>query len=363
MNAKKDIKSTILIALFLAILILPNLIMLTNLENNQDNKQIKFKDFPELNLKEPIAFIRGFKNYYNDNFGLKTTSVKNYIDFKINFLEENPIPNRVVHGKNGWYFLGNEFSNVHNNTFGNEPFLKNELKLITQNLNSIINYLSSHGIKFYLVVPPDKNRIYQEEMPYKLNQNITKLEELKEHLKKELDFEIIDLTSTILSNKPNDLLYYKTDSHWNDYGAFLGYTEVINVISKDFTIPQNPLLNYNIDKDIIENGGTINMINLIIKEKAITLNKKTASNIITKKSTRIDTRYLNSKINLKLIMHRDSFANAWIRFFNESFGESIYLRGYVLDKTLIEKEKPDIIIFEIIERDISILSNQKSFQN
>jgi len=359
MNSKKDIKYTILIALFLAMLILPNLIMLTSLENNKNNEQIKFKDFPELNLKEPIKFIKDFKNYYTDNYGLKTTSVSNYIDFKSKILKENPIPNRAFLGKNGWYFLGNHDNNVLNNAFGNDDFLNGELTRITKNIDNIITYLSSKSIKFYLVIPPDKNRIYPENLPYTLNQNKTKLEILKEHLKKELNFEIIDLTDVYLTNKKNDLFYLKTDTHWNQYGAFLGYKETINVLSKAFDVSSQPISSYKLEEEIVDNGDLINMINLKIEEKAITLNDKTKTDVITKTQTYKYKHFINPNKSLKLLMHHDSFANAWIRFFNESFGESIYLRGYVLDKGLIEKEKPDIIIFEIVERDITILSQEK----
>ncbi len=359
MKTTKKIESTILIIVFLTMLTLPNIIMLVGLENNQENKQIRFKVFPEFNLNEPIKYVRDIKNYYEDNFGLKSTLVNNYIDFKFIFLEENPIPNRVVRGKEGWYFLGNEFNNTFNNSFGNDTFLNGELEKITQNIKNIKNYLSAKNILFYLVVPPDKNRIYQEKLPFNLSQNKTKLEILKKHLKKEIDFDIIDLTDISLTNKLKELIYLKTDTHWNEYGAFLGYNETINILSKKNNVSSVPISNYNLEEKVIDNGDIINMINLNIEEKAIFLNRKTRSNIITKKLSGHVKHYINPNKNLKLLMHHDSFANDWIRFFNESFGECIYSRGYILNKTLIEKEKPDILIFEIIERDIALLSQEK----
>jgi len=359
MKATKNIKCGILIITFLTMLILPNIVLLMGLENNLENEQIKFKVLPNFNIKEPIASLRDIKNYYQENYGLKTTLVNGYINFKSNLLKESPIPNRVFSGKNGWYFLGNEYNNVLNNTYGNDDFLNKELERITLNIKNTINYLSSKNIMFYLVVLPDKNRIYQEKMPFQLNQNKTKLEVLKKHLKKEIGFEIIDLTNVLLTNKQKGVLYFKTDTHWNDYGAFLGYTETINILNKDFDISKTTLSDYKTVEKIIDNGDLINLINLNIEEKSISFIENTESKVITHEFSYKNKHFFNSNKNLKLLMHHDSFANYWFRFFNESFRECIYSRGYILNKSLIEKEKPDIIIFEIIERDINLLSQQK----
>jgi hypothetical protein len=59
-------------------------------------------------------------------------------------------------------------------------------------------------------------------------------------------------------------------------------------------------------------------------------------------------------------MYRDSFSIAWIPYFVESFEESIYLTNYNIDGAFIEKVKPDIVIYEIVERNLgSVLLNIK----
>lgn len=333
------------------LLLLPNLIMFLGVEPIETKKNdIKF------DIKKPLASITYFKNHYEENFGLKSTMIKGYIDFKINILNENPIQNRVTKGRDGWYFLGNHYNNLINDHFGNAPFTDDELYSITNHISEINTYLKSKNIKFYLVVPPNKSSIYNDKLPYQLTKSATRLDVLKAHLKKEINFEIIDLKSDLLLKKDEEQLYYKTNTHWNDYGAYLGYQSVIKTLNHDFNISKSPISNYDYEEGFKE-GDITAMIKNNTLEKTQYLIKKDTSNISTIVNTYQHLHFKNLNQPLKLLMYRDSFANNWISYFNDSFGETIYLRHYILDKSFIEKEQPDIVIFEIVERNLNVLLN------
>ena len=331
------------------LLILPNIVMVFDKTNKKDDN-----DFPELNLKKQKESISSLKSYYLDNFGLKDFFLKNYLKTKTNLLKENPKPNSVVKGKNGWYFLGNQYNNVLDDAYGNDDFTDKELNNIILSIKDINNYLNSKNIKFYLVVPPNKSSIYKEHLPYKLSQNTNKLTVLKNKLVNEINFKIIDLTDTLLASKNEAQLYHKTDSHWNDLGAFIGYSKTIKEISKDIEVSLANKSDFNITTQIVDNNDLIKMINTTAENETVIFKPK--NDINPEPYLNSYHRYLNPDKNLKIIMHRDSYADAWIKYFIESFGETFFLENYKLDKDLIEKVKPDIIIFEIIERNLTTLS-------
>jgi len=318
------------------------------------------KPFPKLDLKNFTKSIKKIDKHYNNQFGLKSQMVNVFTKFKSEILNENPIPNRVLAGKDGWYFLGNHNNELFNDSFGNHSFSMIELEEIKKNIQSTREELASRGIDFYIVVPPNKHRVYSEKLPYQLQQNTTRLEALNSYLKKEIDFEIIDLRDTLVANKNNQLLYYKTNTHWNDIGAFIGYQKTINAI--DPNIPKVNISNYNIDYDSQILGDITNMINLKNNEREVKLIKKTSSKVKPIKSTYQFKRFMNYSKNRVMVMYRDSFSDAWIPFFNESFRETIYLRGYHINYGFIDHKKPDIVIFEIVERNLSsiLLHNKKS---
>jgi hypothetical protein len=54
----------------------------------------------------------------------------------------------------------------------------------------------------------------------------------------------------------------------------------------------------------------------------------------------------------KLVMLRDSMAIALIPLLSENFSRSVYASTRELDRALIEREKPDIVIEELVERSL-----------
>ena len=364
MTKDKNIKYKIITILFLVAILLPNIIQVLDVEYRLiNNENRKYKTFPEFNIKSPIASIGDYKNYYLENFGLKTTLVNNYINVKSNVLNENPIPNRVVQGTDGWFFLGNNYNNVLNNSFGNDPFTEKEITNTIAYLRGLKDYFNSKNIAFYVVIPPDKNNIYQEFLPYKLKQNTTKLNVLKPLLKEKANINIIDLSIPLLKNKNKQQLYYKTDTHWNYYGAYIGYNYTIDIIRKDFNLNKVAINDFEFINEIYTKGDLTKMINKIKDEPSITIKKKVNSKAKLISKTNNTIHYQNNTKSLKTILFRDSFATNWIPFFNESFQEIIYHKKHIINKNEIESFKPDIVIFEIIERNIDMFGNTDIYKN
>lgn len=352
----RHIQDYLLIIGFLLLLIIPNLVMLFDLENTPNNENKKFSKTPDFNLENPQLYISDFKNYYVNNLGLKLTFTNMYLNFKSQILNDHPLPNEVVQGKEGWYFLGNSYNDILNDSFGNVPFTNAELHAITQKLRKIKQHLNLKKIEFYIVVPPNKQSIYKEHLPFQLTSHTKRLSQLQQHLKTHSDLKIIS-PETLLMSKKNDLpLYHKTDSHWNDYGAFLGYSETIKMIGKDFDIAPIPRSDYRMTTTLFK-GDLMPILNKNSDEESLVLKKIKPSKVDTLSAVYTFRHFTNPTNNLKLIMHCDSFADAWIPFFNESFGETVYVRNYIIDNSLIEKIQPDIVIFEIVERNLIDLLN------
>lgn len=343
---------------FLFLLVLPNLVMLSGLEDTKNNENREFTEVPPFNLSQPKRLFKEYKNYYANNFGLKTTLVNAYINFKTDVLKENPLPNQVVKGKDGWYFLGNAHADILNDRFGNVSFNAAELHAIATRLENTKRYLELRNIKFYVVVAPNKQTIYPENLPFGLKQHPTRLDQLQKYLKLHTDITFISLKERLISEKRHGLLYHKTDTHWNAYGAYFGYSETMAAISKDFDIWPTPLEEYH-DISASIKGDIPPMINMKTNEKVKLLKKNKVSSIDTLSAHYTFQHYTNQSQDLKLIMHSDSFSDAWIPYFNESFKETLFLRSYALDPALIDDIKPDIVMFEIVERHLIDFTHPK----
>ena len=63
---------------------------------------------------------------------------------------------------------------------------------------------------------------------------------------------------------------------------------------------------------------------------------------------------LNPAASGKLILFRDSFAGSWTSFLCQNFREVVYIWQYEWNLPLLEREKPDIVVDEILERFLSV---------
>jgi len=354
MNANTNITRVFCIAFLIALLI-PNIVLFFGLDKDvKSNTSITFKKRPEFNFKTPMKSIGNYKNYYLENHGLKKSHINNYIALKKQILNDNPIPNRVVKGKDDWYFLGNHYNNAFNDAYGHTVITKEELDAISKSIIDTDAYLKSLNIDFYIVIPPNKHTVYKENLPYTLEEKPTRFDVLNDYLKERTDFKIIDLRSHILSEKDKEL-YLKTDTHWNEHGAFIGYNVVMNEIAKKRNITKRSINEYDIESKTIGERDLDRMINLnqTVANTILVPKFEEQANTIISSRNRIHVK--NDKRDLKLLMYRDSFAEAWMDFFNETFGESLYLRGYSVKKGDIKKEQPDVVILEVIERNLTLI--------
>ena len=339
---------------FLTLTLIPNIIMLTGLE--EKSKFNKTTHYPEINAKNPRNTLSSIKYYYLSNHGLKSTFINTYIEIKKNILHENPIPYRVVEGKEKWYFLGNFNNNILDNTFGFKIYSDVDLYRMKQNLIDLKLYLKSIGVDFYLVIAPNKSTIYREKLPYSFPENKTPYSQFLSKIKIEDSLNIIDLRPVLTKLKDSTQLYHKTDTHWNHFGAYIAYNEVINNINKTHDVIKPTSLNHFLAKKDCLEGDISRMININTKE-SITRYKTNTSSLVEISEDNDDfTSFSNQEKDLKLLMYRDSFANNLIDYFNSSFNEVVYYRYNIgIKKSDIIKTKPDVFILEVGERHFDVL--------
>ena len=334
--------------------------MLSHLEDN-DKAIITLEQQPlKIDPKDPVGSLRSFKKFYSENFGLKRTMVESYISLKRNLLNEQPLPDRVVMGKDSFFFLGNNFNKLLNDSFGMEELSEFELMATAQNIISIRDRLAKNNIQFYIVVIPNKHRIYQVNIPFKIEQRPTRLQQLNHYLKRTFDFSLISLEKELIAEKGNAQLYYKTNTHWNDLGAYIGYITVITELNKTNKFHISVISNFEVTSEPIEND-IANMINLKIDEKGPVLEQLAVGSLLDSASNGTANSEEIPNNPKKLVMYHDSFGYNWMKFFNTSFMDPTYVKGTLIDYNYIESLQPDIVIVEIVERNlIEVFKNKEN---
>src|SRR5512133_762707 len=116
------------------------------------------------------------------------------------------------------------------------PFSQEDLFQIQQRLDGTRAFLKEKGVTFLVVVAPDKNSIYAEYVPAEIRKVSpqSRLDQLLAYERQHGQTQILDLRPALLQAREANQVFYRTDTHWNSYGAYAGYVEVLNALRQDF---------------------------------------------------------------------------------------------------------------------------------
>jgi len=321
---------------------------------------------PRWNFTSWVTFPADFEAFYNDRFAFRTKLVAalNYAKYRCFAYSGSP---KVLVGKKDWlYFIdgGDE------ETLRNYPLLTHaELENWLRVFEARRAWLAKRNIRYVLFLPPSKCTIYREYVPdeYTSLSKETRLDQLLRLLRANSKVDALDLRDTLLQEKQLGPLFYKTDTHWNRLGAFIGYNRVIHFVQGWF--PKTKCLelaDLNIEPFTFTNGDLCDLLGLrgLIRETTIRACPKQqrwrfsrdpkVTNLTDDQhardpfATEIDDPALP-----KALCFRDSFMQAPQIFFSESFRRIAYYWRYDFPVDLINKEHPDIVIQEFYERGLA----------
>jgi hypothetical protein len=363
-----SIRPTLLAFVFGILLLLPTLDQifgLTSRFGSTENRQIS--KIPPLNFPHVRSFTRQFDQYYKENFGWRNALFYAYSRWKLNVLGESPLPEKVVVGKNGWFYLGNSYNNVINQHRGLQPLSADSARYITNHLLMRQQELAKQGIRLYVMVAPDSHSIYPEFLPNRLGGTSTpsRLDVLKQAIQ-QTSVPFIDVRDTLTRTKAHHIVYHQTDTHWNDYGTMVGSATLLERIRQDQpAIPPMRLSDFNIQQQKGVGGDLVNMLTVQEEQKdpiyyyiqpSGSRTARQTATIPNEKSGFQSTRFTGSGSG-KLLFIGDSFSHSMMQFLPAYFQDSYFVRGSQLDTELVRSERPDIIVIEVVERNISTLGN------
>lgn len=303
----------------------------------------------EFNKKRPFEM---FDTYYKNNFAFRNILAQQYLNFNANYSKTSSLPDRVVIGKEGWFFLGDFWNDNYSEAIGVAP---QDIPRLDATVNRVLDmqkFCDSLGIKFYYFMPPNSHTINAKFLPVVPNHRQRNMDYIFTALQNKVN--CIDVRKELSSENKNFDLYYKTDSHWNSNGAFIGSQKLLRTIQKDF--PNIALLdknNYNISVKDIHQMDLTKMLKEYSNDKEYSYKEKIKPSF----KVTMDTvnkvplrRIINNKYAYKGIIFRDSFFEHILQFTDNTFKEILYISSPIFDKQRVLAEKPDFVVFEIVER-------------
>jgi alginate O-acetyltransferase complex protein AlgJ len=367
-NKASRIFDNLLIVSFIIGLFLP--LGLTHNRKESVTEKRKLAEFPELkwDQKSTIKFPSQFESFFNDHFGLRDQLTQVYSLYSI-ILKSSSNP-KVLIGLDDWLFYVNPAEgNSLEDYRRNDPFTLEELKSWKIGLEAKHKWLKQQGIPYLFVVVPDKYSIYPEYMPEHIRQvgKQTRLDQLIEYMK-DSEVTVLDLRPALLAAKQQGQLFYKTDTHWNDFGAAIAQYEIIRTIQKIY--PNLTPIKYSWqDFGLREykSGDIANMLNIsyFLKEMIPELHKALpiCNKHIVEKHPEDQikaTFFTDCRIDApRALIFRDSFFIALQPYISQYFAKTVYVWEWPdlnLLKKYLQYNRPEIVIEARVERHLKFIN-------
>ena len=313
----------------------------------------KLTDCPKLHFKHLSDFTTQYESFASDHMPFLNALVtfRNLLKYKLWNVSGS---SKVLAGKQGWlYYMGDGSAVI----FRHEVlYSKEELDQWKQSMEERSDWFAQRGMKYVFVVAADKPSVYPEYLPpgFGAVRPQSRMDQLSEYLKGDPKISFVHLAETMQANKGKKLLYFKTDSHWNDFGAFIGYKKLMQVIEPCFpTLQTLPRSAVQFASACNAEGDCTSMMGLLgcLPENTPTLVGVAGPSAFKLASNRQGAAQRHPRL---LVLH-DSFGEYLKPYFNATFPSARYeieLHND-FDKNLVLADKPDIVVQELAERRVA----------
>jgi hypothetical protein len=251
----------------------------------------------------------------------------------------------------------------------NESILNQMKKRVSDRLDQMHKYNKDAEIVYMIV--PSPMTTYPELVPerYTKTDGITAFDQITGKLK-EAGATVIDLRDTFNKHKNDEMpIYYKLDSHWADYGAYLAYVELFEHISKkfpdakprdidefkwtaDYYTSADACLYLGIPQVQVKEYGYYREFDFADPGNITSVPRYRGMQLIYNDLTCDEKVFTTNRSNLpSCVVYRDSYSAAIYDLIPEKMNKTHYIGmwSYAWQSWTVNNEKPDYVIYIVSE--------------
>ncbi len=312
------------------------------------------------------AFATRFERAFGDRFGGREPLLRLHNRTLVRAFGVSPAPNVLI-AREGWlFFLGEDARALDRYHRGALPVSDADLVGVVAELKRRQRFLAARGIPYVVTIAPDKFTIYPELLPEwaAATHGATPLDRLVEIIRTDATLRFVDLRGPLRAAKRSERVYYATDSHWNSLGAAVAYRAIMKAVSDALparhivaapVVPPEYVPGVDIYRgDVARMTGDPNSFG----EPDYAPLWKILAAQDSRCAKRVDAGddagfewYACARPGLpRAVVYRDSMAIPLIPLLSENFSRVAYVSSRRLDPAFVEREAPDVVIEEMVER-------------
>ena len=280
-----------------------------------------------------------------------------------------------VVGRDGWMFLG-DFANANMAQATSRRVLSTqEADAWAAVVSEQREWLATRGIPMVVVVGPAKWSVYPEKLPaWAADERTTSSFDVVQETHPELD--LVDLRPALREAGQEHDTYSRLNSHWTDYGAYVGWRELAGRI--DDALPGATMVVPGLEGVGSRDDGpnefdsmmgvrapnpwTYPELTAPLPDVAMVEDDGTSRTVPGDTETALldlptETRSTRAGNDLTALVLRDSMGDALSPYLQASFGRTVQVRHNVDDpaaapnlQAWVEETQPDVVVFEMAER-------------
>lgn len=345
------------LCLFVLLFIVPQLLypFVKPYLNNANTENRTLAEKPSLTADGFESFPADYEEYYNDAMPYRNQLIRlnNTLQY---FLFRQQDINGVAIGRDGWlFYCSEEAGNPVNQSLGCWHFSEEELKNMAESMQRTKDTLAERGIEFVLFIPPNKETIYMEKLPsyYEQQDEYTATDQLVDYLGEHTDVTVVYPKAELLEYKekhPDEQLYLKLDSHWNNLGAYIGAKSLAAALGID--MPEAESLG--ITKVQKTSGDLAVVMNAAVTDVDIDYELSGITELTSEKikdDEQSEMVFMTAGADKRrLFVARDSYSIALAPIIATQFESSVFVHHTLFSQDKIFASDADIYVLEIVER-------------
>ena len=210
--------------------------------------------------------------------------------------------------------------------------------------------------EFIIFIPPNKERVYSEYMPdyYGEPAEMYPVRQIVEYLRAHTDVKVVYPYLALMDAKAalgSDInLYYKTDTHWNELGAYIGTRELLRALGIELAALDAPGIT--IEKSKVAAGDLADMLNLgafLDHDYQYSVSGVDLHDV--KERSAVGYSFTSVGADKRtLVMVRDSYIHAMRYYIGSQFSISDLIQWDDFDYETVRERNADIVVLETVER-------------
>lgn len=359
-------KQLILAGVFLALLVAPAIGQLAQID--ADIRRLERREpepLPALprTMDEWRAFPKRLDRYLADSLGFRPYLIAGLN--AIRYALGRSTSSEVLLGKDEWLFFTGD--REHEQFIGTDRFTEASLERWFEAMEARQSWLAARGIPMVVFIAPNKHSIYPEMLPdwVRRRETATRTDQVVARAARS-SLRIIDARPSVLAAKDRAQAFYKRDTHWTRQAAFAATMPLLQWISgqrPDYRSPDplwfQPIASVRAgpDLDLARMIG-LHWFSAEAEMKPIRLDGDALldQQLLPRRDRLTALISTRNETGPTMLIYGDSFIGDMIPLLVQGLRRLVVAdhKRMTFDPAFIEEEKPDLVVFEFVERFLSI---------